>query len=86
MAHESFTNKDLKNSKLVVEVLLDCLREGDLESFREVLAAHLITTNKTQIAKKAKIGRRTLYDLIDPGKKFNPELSTITAIIHALAA
>lgn len=84
--HEPFTSPELKDSKIVVETLLDCLRNGDVETFREVLAAHLLTTNKVKVAKKAGIGRRTLYDLMDPSRKFNPELSTLTAIIHALAA
>ena len=84
--HEPFASPELKDSKLVVEALLDCLREGDVESFREVLTAHLMTTNKAKIAKKAKLGRRTLYDLMDPSRKFNPELLTLSAIIHALAA
>jgi DNA-binding phage protein len=83
--HEPFVSPELKDSKIVVEALLECLREGDVESFREVLTAHLMTTNKSLIAKKAKLGRRTLYDLMDPTKKFNPELSTVSAIIHALA-
>jgi len=45
-----------------------------------------MTVNKMELAKKAGIGRRTLYDLIDPQKDFNPELSTISAIIKAIAA
>jgi DNA-binding phage protein len=85
-AHEPFTSKELKNSKLVIETLLDCIRSGDIESFREVLTAHLMTVNKTKIAAKSGIGRRTLYDLMDPKKDFNPELSTISAIIQSLAA
>lgn len=48
--------------------------------------AHLMTVNKMELAKKAGIGRRTLYDLIDPKKEFNPELSTISALMQALAA
>lgn len=85
-AHVPFTSKELKNPHLVAEALLECIKTGDLESFREVLIAHLMTANKVNIAKKAGIGRRTLYDLIDPKKKFNPELSTISAVIRALAA
>lgn len=84
--HEPFTSKDLKDSHLVAETLLECIRSGDLDSFREVLTAHLTTVNKVDIAKKAGIGRRTLYDLIDPKKDFNPELSTVSAVIRALAA
>ena len=85
-AHEPFGSKELKNPHLVAETLLECIKRGDIESFREVLMAHLMTTNKAAIAKKAGIGRRTLYDLIDPKKDFNPELSTISAVIRALAA
>ncbi len=85
-AHVPFTSHELKNSKLVAETLLDCIRTGDTESFREVLTAHLMTVNKSDVAKKAGIARRTLYTLIDPKKEFNPELSTISAIIQSLAA
>ncbi len=84
--HAPFTSKELKDSKLVSETLLECIRSGDLGAFREVLISHFMTVNKSAIAKKAGIGRRTLYDLIDPDKEFNPELSTVSAVIRALAA
>ena len=84
-AHVPFTSKELKNAKLVVETLLECIRSGDVESFREVLTAHLMTVNKAGLAKRSGIGRRTLYDLMDPNKEFNPELSTISAVIRSLA-
>jgi DNA-binding phage protein len=84
--HAPFASRELKDSHLVAEALLDCIKSGDVESFREVLVAHLMTMNKTAIAKKAGIGRRTLYDLMDPTKEFNPELSTISAVIKSLAA
>lgn len=84
--HEPFASKELKDRHLVADTLLECIKTGDMESFREVLMVHLMTVNKVEIAKKAGIGRRTLYDLIDPKKEFNPELSTISAVIRALAA
>ncbi|PIP95057.1 MAG: hypothetical protein COW00_17815 [Bdellovibrio sp. CG12_big_fil_rev_8_21_14_0_65_39_13] len=84
--HKAFNSSELKNTDLVADTLLECIKTGDLDSFREVLTAHLMTVNKTQIAKLAGVGRRTLYDLIDPAKEFNPELSTISAIIRALVA
>ena len=83
--HVPFASKELKGSGLVAETLLECIKTGDLDSFRDVLIAHLMTVNKVAIAKKAGIGRRTLYDLIDPKKEFNPELSTVSAVIRALA-
>ena len=55
--------------------LLDCIKTGDIATFREVLAAHLMTVNKSVYAKKIGIGRRTLYDLLDPKKEFNPEFN-----------
>lgn len=85
-AHEPFTSKELKDPKLVIETLLDCIRTGDIESFREVLTAHLLTVNKSKMAQKTGLGRRTLYDLMDPKREFNPKLSTISAIIQSLAA
>jgi DNA-binding phage protein len=84
--HVPFTSKELKDSHLVAEVLLDCIRDGDIETFREVLISHFMTVNKSALAKKFGIGRRTLYDLMDPKKAFNPELSTISAVIKSLAA
>ena len=84
--HVPFKSKILKESEVVADTLLECIKTGDLESFREVLFAHLLTVNKVALAKKAGIGRRTLYDLIDPKKEFNPELSTVSALIQALAA
>lgn len=86
MEHVPFKSKILKDSSVVTETLLDCIRTGDLQTFREVLYAHLLTVNKVELAMKAGIGRRTLYDLIDPKKEFNPELTTISALIQALAA
>ena len=79
-------SKELKNPKLVASTLLECIRTGDTESFREVLTAHLLTVNKSVLAKKMGVARRTLYALIDPKKPFNPELSTLSAIIKELGA
>lgn len=80
-----FADSEILDPKRVSETLIDCIKTGDLDSFREVLIAHLIGTNKMALAKKAGIGRRTLYDMLDSNKKFNPELSTVSAVIRALA-
>jgi DNA-binding phage protein len=85
-AYAPFKSKELKDPHLVADILLDCIKTGDIASFREVLAAHLMTVNKSLYAKKIGIGRRTLYDLLDPKKEFNPELTTISAVIKSLAA
>jgi DNA-binding phage protein len=84
--HVPFKSEELQDPQKVVETLLECIRVYDLSSFREVLAAHLKTVNKLKLTKKAGIGRRTLYDLIDLDREFNPELSTISALISSLGA
>jgi DNA-binding phage protein len=83
-AHKPFVNAEMRDPKLVADTLLDCIREGDLDAFREVLASHLLSVSKSQLAKRSGVGRRTLYDLMDPQKPFNPELSTVAAIISGL--
>ncbi len=68
-SHKSFSSSVLKKPKLVAETLLECIRTGDLESFRDVLTSHLMSINKLQLAKKAGLNRRTLYCIIDRKKK-----------------
>ena len=82
--HIPFTNSDLKDSKATAKALVECFREGDIESFRDVLVAHLMTVNKTKMAKEMGIHVRTLHKLIDIKKKFNPELVTLINIMNAL--
>jgi DNA-binding phage protein len=84
--YEPFTSNELKDPDLVIEVLLDCIMTGDLQSFRETLVAHLLTVNKAGLAKKAGVGRQTIYDLLDFKKEFNPGLATVAAIFKALKA
>ena len=80
-----FSRTQLKDSALVGEILLESLRTGDLNSFRMVLASHIVSANKMQLAKKAGMSRRALYDMMDMKQKFNPELSTLSSVIRALA-
>ena len=74
----------LKDPKTALETLLYCLTENDLESFQDVLIAHLRTVSKSKLAKETKLGRQTLYDLIDGTKTFNPTLSTLGPLFHSL--
>ena len=84
--YEPFSSTELKDPKQVIETLLECIVEGDLDSFREVLVSHLIMANKSNFAKKSRLSRRTIYTLMDLKKPFNPELSTVSAIFKAIAA
>ncbi len=82
--HEPDT-KLLRNKKLIVEVLIEALLQNDLDTFRDVLIAHLRSLSKTELAKKTGLGRRTLYDLIE-NDKFDPRLSTLSSILSKIAA
>jgi len=76
----------LKDTRAIKEVLIEALMENDLETFQDVLIAYVRTASKSRLAAKTKLGRQTLYDLIDEDKEFNPTLSTLGSILKALAA
>lgn len=73
-----------KDRKLITETLVDCLMLDDMEAFRDVLISHLRVMKKTKLVQKSGIGRRTLYDLMDPEKEFNPRINTIGKILRAV--
>jgi DNA-binding phage protein len=68
------------------EVLAEALMNNDLETFQDVLTVHIRTVSKSKLAAKTRIGRQTLYDLIDEEKEFNPTLSTLGSILKAIEA
>lgn len=47
--HDVFTS-NLKNTKLVKQVLVDALMQNDMETFQDVLIAHLWTASKSGLA------------------------------------
>ena len=75
-----------QDAKLIKPILIEALMEDDLETFKDVLIAHLRSMSKTELANKTHLGRQTLYDLIDESKEFNPTLSTLGSILKAIAA
>lgn len=85
MVHDPFS-KDLADPKRIKRAILQSLVDGDLESVRDSLIAHLQTVNKSKLASKTKLGRQTLYDLMDSEKEFNPSLKTLTLILDNMAA
>jgi DNA-binding phage protein len=77
-------NSKIKDSSQVSATLLECMRTGNVDAFRDVLASHILNSNKLRLAKKTGLGRQTLYDILDPAKGFNPALSTVAAIFRGL--
>ena len=65
----------------LVDTLAACLAEGDPDSFKEVLWAYLNVHNKTEISRKLKISRSTLYHMVS--EEGNPTLDMLAKIIGA---
>lgn len=78
--------RELADPKRIKRAVLQALVDGDIESMRDLLIAHLRTVNKSKLASAAKIGRQTLYDLMDFEKEFNPSIKTLTIILNNIAA
>jgi DNA-binding phage protein len=76
----------LKDKTLTMKILHQCIDDGDVETFRDELTIYLRSVNKMEFVEEAGIGRRTLYDLLDPSKEFNPEFKTLCALFQALKA
>ena len=72
----------LSNPKLVFKTFMSCLEEGDSESAREVLAASLRHLNKSQLAKRYHIPRRTAYNLLS--RKVVPNLELVAKVCRAI--
>lgn len=85
VAHNPFS-KELIDPARIKRAILQALVDGDLDSVRDVLIAHLRIVNKSELAIKTKLGRQTLYDLMDPAKEFNPSIKTLTLILNNIAA
>lgn len=77
--------KLLLDKKLIAEILVDAILKNDIETFRDVLIAHLRTLSKTELAKNTGLGRRTLYDLMD-AESFDPRISTLSSLLSKIAA
>ncbi len=64
----------------VSSALFQCLKEGDIESFKEILTAHLEMKIKSKSAKSHGLSERTMYEALS--EKGNPSLKTIAKIVQ----
>lgn len=79
------SDAESKDTKVVSDTLLECIRVGDVDSFRSVLATYIVSCNKLRFSKRTGLGRQTLYDILDPTKSFNPALATVSAIMREIS-
>ncbi len=67
-------------------ILTEALIDGDIETLRDVLITQIRLHNKADLVRKTKLGRQTLYDLIEGKREFNPTVKTLSSILKAIAA
>ena len=75
--------KNFLDPEFVSQALIQALKDGDADAFKEILAAHLSVTNKNKFFERAKISRRTLFRMLTPDG--NPTLENIARIVHTLS-
>ena len=77
-------NFDFNKPKLVKEILAECILTGDMDTFQDVFLAYIRSQSKTKLAAKSRLGRQTLYDLLNQGKEFSPEWETLRSLLKAI--
>lgn len=77
-------NFNFNKPKLVREILADCIMSGDMDTFQDVFLAFIRSQSKTKLAAKSKLGRQTLYDLLNQSENFNPEWETLKSLLKAI--
>src|SRR5690606_12992846 len=78
-------DKKLQDVKFISEALVQCLFEGDIEAFKEIIRAHYESIEVEKALKRAGLTTSTYYEAIRP-QTGNPSLKTIAKILHGLKA
>lgn len=76
--------KNLKDKERIRKILANCIFTDDMETFREVLKAHLEVRNISNFSKKTGFPRKTIYRILEPDS--NPTLKNITKLLNNLCA
>jgi len=74
----------LQDPQKVQEGLLACIRDNDMDAFREILGTHLELINISVFSEKTGIPRQTIYRMLKPDS--NPTMNTVSTVIAALVA
>lgn len=87
---EPYAHKHLDETILtkgrVREVLVNALIDGDFDTLKDAIITQILISNKTALMKKTKLGRQTLYDIINDKRDFNPTIKTLSQLLKAFAA
>ncbi len=75
-------SKTLGNPEAVFAGFMDCLKDGDHEAAREILAGGLQSMNVSKFSRRHRIPRRSLYNLI--GRDGVPGLDLVAKVCRAI--
>ena len=79
-------DENILDRETLKSILVDALIDGDIEVLKDVLITQIRLHNKADLVRKSKLGRQTLYDLIEGKREFNPTVKTLSSLLKALAA
>lgn len=72
----------LKDRALIRKALVEAFFEGDVEGFKEILAAHLRALSKDEISKNTGVSRATVFRMLD--RKSNPSFENVAKVVSTL--
>lgn len=76
--------KYLDKKEWLAKALWQCLVEGDIGSFKDIIRDSIEVINKDKLAEETGISRRTLYRMLSP--EGNPTIDNVSKIINKLCA
>lgn len=79
-------DENILDKETLKSILAEALIEGDIDMLKDVLITQIRIQNKAELVRKSKLGRQTLYDLIEGKREFNPTVKTLSSLLKAIAA
>lgn len=76
----------LIDPEILRSIIIEAIMEGDMEMLKDAVVGLIRQNKKSDLIKKTKLGRQTLYDLINDKREFNPTVKTLSALLQAIAA
>lgn len=79
-------DENILDRETLKSILMEALIDGDIEMLKDVLITQIRLQSKAELVRKSKIGRQTLYDLIEGKRDFNPTVKTLSSLLKVIAA